>query len=122
MLSKKRNYKKDITMKKNKIEETFQNVTGLNSNTAVLIYKQTRRLVILVVGLSLLLVGVLLIFLPGPAIVVIPLALIILSTEFLWAKHFLTNVKEKFGLIEKDIKKEISGDGKNNSQEIKSKN
>jgi hypothetical protein len=35
------------------------------------------------------------IFLPGPAIVVIPVGLAILATEFAWAKVLLHKLKEK---------------------------
>ena len=39
--------------------------------------------------------GITLIFLPGPAIIVIPIGLAILATELVWAKHLLHKVKEK---------------------------
>ncbi len=55
--------------------------------------RQARRLVVFVVGMTVLLFGIALLFLPGPAIVVIPLGLLILSTEFVWAKNFLHRVK-----------------------------
>jgi hypothetical protein len=35
------------------------------------------------------------IVLPGPAVVVIPLGLAILATEFIWAKKLLDAVKER---------------------------
>jgi tellurite resistance protein TerC len=62
-------------------------------------YRQARRLVIFVVGMSLVLVGVAMIFLPGPAIIVIPAGLAVLSLEFAWAKRFLTRVRQ--GISEK---------------------
>ena len=48
-----------------------------------------RRLVVIVFGLTLFLIGIAMIFLPGPAIVVIPLSLAVLGTEFLWARRLL---------------------------------
>jgi len=51
--------------------------------------------VIGVVGFTVLLLGVCLLFLPGPAFVVIPAGLAILSLEFAWAKRLLLRVKEK---------------------------
>ncbi len=57
-------------------------------------YRQARRLVIFIVGMSVLIFGVLLIFTPGPAIVVIPAGLAILSIEFAWAKRFLHRVRQ----------------------------
>jgi hypothetical protein len=53
----------------------------------------TRRLVVLVIGILVLIVGVALIFLPGPAIVVIPAGLAILATEFQWARSLLNKGK-----------------------------
>jgi hypothetical protein len=40
-----------------------------------------------------LLLGIALIFLPGPAFVVIPVGLAILATEFAWAQRLLKKVK-----------------------------
>ncbi len=57
--------------------------------------RQIRRAVVAVIGFTLLLVGVVMIVLPGPAIVVIPLALAILATEFAWAKKLLERVKRR---------------------------
>lgn len=48
-----------------------------------------RRTLIGVVGGSVLLIGIALIFLPGPAFIVIPVGLAILATEFAWARHYL---------------------------------
>lgn len=48
-----------------------------------------RRVLVLALGISVLLVGVAMIFLPGPAIVVIPAGLAILATEFEWAQNLL---------------------------------
>ena len=66
-------------------------LTGL----AVLTYKNARRVVILLVGTSVLLVGVAMIILPGPAILVIPAGLAILATEFAWARDLLRRMKDK---------------------------
>lgn len=56
-------------------------------------YRQARRLAILLVGGSVLLFGIALLFLPGPAIVVIPAGLAILGLEFSWARRFLQRVR-----------------------------
>jgi uncharacterized protein (TIGR02611 family) len=58
-------------------------------------YKQARRVVVAVVGGTVVLIGVVMIVTPGPAVVVIPLGLAILATEFVWAKRLLQRVKEK---------------------------
>lgn len=55
--------------------------------------RQARRLIVLVIGGTVLLIGVALLVLPGPAFVVIPLGLAILATEFRWARNLLDRVK-----------------------------
>ena len=46
-----------------------------------------RKLIIAVIGGTVLLIGVALIVLPGPAFIVIPIGLAILATEFAWAQR-----------------------------------
>jgi putative transmembrane protein PGPGW len=46
-----------------------------------------RKLFIGVIGTTILLLGVAMIVLPGPAFIVIPAGLGILATEFAWARH-----------------------------------
>jgi uncharacterized protein (TIGR02611 family) len=53
-----------------------------------------RKAVIAVTGITVLVVGVALIFLPGPGSIVIPLGLVILASEFAWARHILRRGKE----------------------------
>ncbi|MGH2376387.1 MAG: PGPGW domain-containing protein [Candidatus Methylomirabilales bacterium] len=60
---------------------------------AVATLKQARRLIVAVVGGTVLLIGLALLVLPGPAVVVIPLGLAILATEFVWARRLLARVK-----------------------------
>ena len=59
-----------------------------------LTYKAARRIVIGLVGLTVLLIGVIMIFTPGPALVVIPVGLAILSIEFAWARAWLRHLRE----------------------------
>jgi uncharacterized protein (TIGR02611 family) len=56
--------------------------------------RHARRLVVLVVGLTVLAIGIALIVLPGPAFVVIPIGLAILGTEFVWARRLLQHLKD----------------------------
>lgn len=58
-------------------------------------WKTARRLVVGVVGGTVVLVGLALIVLPGPAFIVIPLGLAILASEFVWAKRLLNRVKDR---------------------------
>jgi len=46
-----------------------------------------RKLIVGVIGMTILLLGVAMIVLPGPAFIVIPAGLGILATEFAWARH-----------------------------------
>ena len=57
--------------------------------------QQVKRLIIAVIGFSVLAIGIAMIVLPGPAFIVIPLGLFILGTEFVWAKKFLEKIKDK---------------------------
>ncbi|MDO8519089.1 MAG: PGPGW domain-containing protein [Deltaproteobacteria bacterium] len=60
-----------------------------------------RRLVIIVFGLTLFLIGIAMILLPGPAIVVIPLSLAVLGTEFLWARKLLKRFQHETDRLKK---------------------
>lgn len=59
-----------------------------------LTYKAARRIVVAVVGVTVLLIGAVMIVTPGPAIVVIPVGLAILSIEFAWARHWLKRLRK----------------------------
>ena len=58
-------------------------------------FRRIKRIVIAIIGFTVLLVGVAMMVLPGPAIVVIPLGLAILGTEFVWARRLLKRIKDK---------------------------
>ena len=58
-------------------------------------FKQVKRLVIGLIGFTVLVIGVAMIVLPGPAFIVIPIGLGILATEFIWAKSLLRTVKQR---------------------------
>jgi tellurite resistance protein TerC len=54
-----------------------------------------RRIAIAVVGFTVLAIGVVMIVTPGPALVIIPIGLAILSLEFAWARLWLKHVRRK---------------------------
>ena len=56
--------------------------------------QQAKRIVKVVIGFTILLIGLAMTVLPGPAIVVIPAGLAILATEFLWARRLLDRIKQ----------------------------
>lgn len=62
---------------------------------------QAKRLVVTVIGFTVLAAGIAMIVLPGPAIVVIPIGLALLATEFIWARKLLATVKERFERMRK---------------------
>ena len=60
-----------------------------------LTYKLARRIAIAAVGSTILVVGVIMIVTPGPALVLIPVGLAILGLEFAWARVWLKKVRER---------------------------
>ena len=52
------------------------------------------RVIVLVVGGTVLLVGVAMLVLPGPGLIVAPAGLAILATEFVWARRLLARVRD----------------------------
>ena len=62
-----------------------------------LTYRTARRITVAIVGTTLLVLGVVLVFTPGPAIVVLSLGLAVLAVEFAWARRWLRKLKETAG-------------------------
>ena len=65
--------------------------------------QQAKRLIRIVIGFTVLIIGIVMIALPGPAVVVIPIGLGILATEFVWAKHLLKRFKDGANHIKNSI-------------------
>jgi uncharacterized protein YhhL (DUF1145 family) len=63
---------------------------------------QAKKLIIIVTGFTILMIGIAMIVLPGPAIIVVPLGLGLLSTEFVWAAVLLKTIKGKFSKPERN--------------------
>jgi len=66
--------------------------------------KQAKKLVISVIGFTVLLIGLAMVVLPGPAFIVMPIGLGILAAEFVWARKFLEKVRNKFQKRKKEKK------------------
>ena len=62
-----------------------------------ILFTTLRKLVIGIIGGTVLLIGVALIVLPGPAFIVIPIGLAILATEFAWARSAINRAKAMVG-------------------------
>jgi uncharacterized protein (TIGR02611 family) len=56
--------------------------------------KSTRKAVVTLIGFPAIILGIILIPLPGPGILVVILGLFILSLEFDWAKRYLESAKD----------------------------
>ncbi len=62
--------------------------------TGTALVKRVKRVMVLVIGGTVLVFGIVLIVLPGPAFIVIPAGLAILAVEFEWARRWLSSVKQ----------------------------
>ena len=75
-----------------KLPEEIEVQTSSLSRSAL---RHVRRVIISVVGSTVVVIGVAMIILPGPAFIVIPAGLGILAIEFAWARRLLDQLKEK---------------------------
>ena len=57
--------------------------------------EQVRRIFLILVGFTLLLLGIIMIFTPGPGTPVILLGLGLLGAEFVWARRIMERVKRQ---------------------------
>lgn len=76
--------------------------------------KTARRVVVAVVGTTVLAIGVALLVLPGPAMVVIPVGLAILGIEFAFARRWLRALREGADAVWRngaDVLKSVVGGG-----------
>jgi Putative transmembrane protein (PGPGW) len=55
-----------------------------------------RKIIVAVIGGTVVLIGVVLLVLPGPALIVIPIGLVILASEFAWARYVLRRGRRAF--------------------------
>ena len=56
--------------------------------------RTVKRVIVSVVGGTVLLIGIALLVLPGPAFIVIPIGLAILATEYAWARRWLRKARD----------------------------
>jgi tellurite resistance protein TerC len=56
-------------------------------------FRKVRKIVVAVAGTAVILVGIVLLFLPGPAFVVIPAGFGILAIEFDWARSWMRKIR-----------------------------
>jgi uncharacterized protein (TIGR02611 family) len=60
---------------------------------------QAKRFLKIVVGFTLLAIGIVMILTPGPGVLTILLALGVLAAEFVWARRLLDRLKEQGGRL-----------------------
>ena len=64
--------------------------------------RHIRRLAILVIGMTVVLIGLVMLVTPGPAMVVVPIGLAILAIEFTWARLLLRKVRERAARVREE--------------------
>ena len=64
---------------------------------------QAKRFLKILVGFTLLAIGVIMILTPGPGVLTIALALGVLAAEFVWARRLLDRLKEQGGRIRETV-------------------
>jgi len=69
--------------------------------------KRIKRVFVLIVGVTILIIGIAMIILPGPAVIVIPIGLAVLGTEFLWARRALSKIKRRSSLLRDSVVERI---------------
>lgn len=58
-----------------------------------ILFHHLKKILVLLLGGTVLLIGIILIFLPGPSFIVIPAGLAILAIEFSWARTLLKRAR-----------------------------
>jgi uncharacterized protein (TIGR02611 family) len=71
------------------------------------VYRATRKVFLGLVGSLVLLLGLIMIPVPGPGLLICLLGLFILSLEFEWAKPHMDRIKAKFAKIVAEAKAKV---------------
>jgi len=70
------------------------------------VHPAIRRSIVAVLGITIVLLGLVLVFLPGPGALVILIGLAVLGTEFVWARRIIRRARE-LGIQGKDYVKSL---------------
>ncbi len=65
------------------------------------------KIIIAVVGATILLIGLALLIIPGPGWLTIIIGLSILGGEFVWAQRLLRKIKQEARVVERTVRKEV---------------
>jgi len=78
---------------------------GLNSkrDPVITTLRQAKRIVKIVIGFTVFLLGVVMLVLPGPGVLTIIVGLAILGTEFVWAKRLYKRFEEGANNIKNSV-------------------
>lgn len=68
------------------------------------LFRHTKKFFVLLIGITLLLLGIILLVFPGPGLVVIILGLVVLASEFAWAHSVLEKVKGSYEKAKDKVK------------------
>jgi len=80
---------------------------------ATVTLRQARRIVILVIGSTILVLGAAMIVAPGPGFLTVFLAFSLLALEFAWARLWLARVREKMQALRQDLERTLRKRGRN---------
>lgn len=84
------------------LQATGATLVGINMRMNI--YRHAKRIVVAVIGATVLLGGVALLVLPGPGLLIIAVGLGILATEFVWARRLLQRAKEEGGELASQLR------------------
>ena len=103
-----------VTDHHDRAPETGQLVrTSYRQRSSEWFWKNARKVVVAVLGGTLLLLGIAMLVLPGPGWATIFAALALLATEFTWARWVLKHARERFNQIVQAAKDGLGGTDKN---------
>lgn len=66
-----------------------------------------KKIFVATIGMTIFILGLALLVLPGPGIPIVIIGLVLLATQFLWARRLLNRVKKVGKNIKKQIKKKV---------------
>lgn len=88
---------------------------------AKMTYKTLKRVFIFLIGSTIVLTGAVMFFTPGPGIVVMLVGLVLLATEFIWARILLKKFKDKAESLSKNTLRAFNNKSKPNQNGINDK-
>jgi tellurite resistance protein TerC len=62
---------------------------------AITTLKQAKRIIVIIIGFTVILLGIIMLVLPGPGILTIVFGLAILGSEFVWARRLIRRFKRE---------------------------